>query len=317
MNLIIVDYDCAETVRRSEPAQKLPDSRLVYLSERSGSEAVTEAAGENGRARVVLLTEMTAGLKSYHLELFRGSSGVSHWVVVILDLTRPAYKKQFIAQIDEAFAGTEAFYEVIFDDSGRLERTTKALSVPPKTDRRCVVVSASQNRPLIENAAKCLAGYLRGWKLGVPEKVSPEDYRYADAVLIAGEREADCAVAAPETGIRLDRRLIWINQRFAAPHEKDEDFFLDLQSAVNESGWNLAGCEKRTYFSDISYEEYYSRLLRGEISASALRENDDFVMWDCYGLPLLKDEYSDEKVSAFLKENTCFEKIAAIFQAAH
>lgn len=311
MDLVIVDFDCQALTAGQERIRellKLPEGTEVFFMEGGGLEErqweLPEGAAEN-IGRCVFLTGLTGGIKKYHRDLFANNPQILSWIIAILDVEYESYKKQFLGQVDQAFGESDAYYDVVFDSSDALRETGRRCALPVKTRRRCLIVS--KNRKLAQRVKDVMEGYLPSWETAALEAASAEDYRFADAAVVVGEKTEELAVPAPIAG--LNRRFVWLDRGFLVPEER-EGLTAEVKEIMNGCGWNIADYSQCLYSSDFLYESLYREIRDGKIGYSALVEHEDFVMWDVYGLPLVRKEYTQERIAGFLDENCCFTRIA-------
>lgn len=310
MDLVIVDFDCRALMAGRERIRELlglaEAAEVVFMENAGWEEKQWKMPGSvvKNSDRCVFLTCFTGGIKKYHRDLFVNNPQILSWIIAVLDVEHESYKKQFLGQADQAFGASDAYYEVVFDSSDTLRETRQRCTLPVKTQRRCLIVS--KNQMLAQQVRDVLEGYLPSWEITAPEVTSAENYRFADAVIIVGEKPEELAVPAPLVG--LARRFVWLNREFLSPEEREE-----LRDAAGEimngRGWNIPDYSKCLYSSDFLYERLYRKIRDGEIGYSALVEHEDFVMWDVYGLPMVRKEYTQERIAGFLDENCCFARI--------
>lgn len=309
-DIIIIDYDCktlsAERDKVRERLQLSGECSVFSMEEiyaRDGQRQIADDGKEP--ARGVFLTCLSGGLKKYHKDFFTENPQISSWIITILDVEHESYRNQFRALIDQTFYHLEAYYDVVFDCQDTLADTAKACAFPMKTQKRCIVIS--RNQALAQRVSAVLAGYLPKWETASVEISAQEDYRFADAVLIAGEKPEELEVPAPMSG--LNRRYVWLEGGFYTQEEYEELSEL-VGKSMNGCGWNIADYADCFYVSILIYEELYQALQKEKIGCSALRGHEKFVMWDEYGLPLTREEYTPERTEAFLKDNCRLDKIA-------
>lgn len=313
MDIVMVDYDCQmmfqDKARIRERLNLPKGTEIIFLKEAGGKGNTRKFSAAD---RCVFLTCFTGGIKKYHQDVFAGNPQILSWLIAVLDVEYENYKKQFLAQTDQAFYTSDAYYDVVFDCSDTLSETGKLCALPAKTQKRCLIVSGRQT--LAEQVRSIMGNYLPSWETLSPEVRSAEDYRFADAVIVVGETAEDLAVPAPTVG--LNRRYVWLDRRFLAAEEYEE-LTGTAGESMNECGWNIADYGKCLYTSDLGYEKLYQEILCGEIGYSALPEHEMFVMWDQYGLPEERKEYTQEHIDGFLKEHCCFENIARRIDNQH
>lgn len=308
MDFVIVDFGCqtlpADKACIKELLRLPKESEVLFMEESDWEENQWRIPGDKNANRCVFLTCLTGGMKKYHRDMFLNNPQVLSWIIAVLDVEHESYKKQLLAQTDQAFYASDAYYDVVFDCSDTLQETGKLCALPAKTQKKCLIVSKEQT--LAERVRDVMEGYLPLWETVSPIVTCAEDYRFADAVIVVGEKAEELAVSAPAVG--LNRRYVWLNRRFLAPKEHAE-LLRTAGEIMNGCGWNIADYGRCLYSSDLEYEKLYWEIQNGEIGYSALREHEGFVMWDTYGLPSVRKDYTPERIDGFLKENCCFAKI--------
>lgn len=310
MDFIIIDFDCqillADKTRIKELLGLSKTCEVVSMEE-NGWEAdhwrISDEYAETIN-RCVFLTCFSGGIKKYHRELFANNPQITSWTVAVLDVEHGSYQKQYLSQIDQAFYALDTYYEVVFDCSETLQEVRKQCAFPAKTHKRCVIVS--KNQVLAEKVRAVMEGYLPLWETAAIAVSTAEEYRFADAVMVVGEKAEDLAVLAPVTG--LNRRYVWLDRSFPAGWEYDE-LAETAAEIMNGSGWNIADYTKCFYISNLEYEKFWQQIQSGVTGYSALKEHEEFVLWDVYGLPVVREDYTEENIESFLKENCCFAKI--------
>lgn len=310
MDLVIADFDCQALTAGQERIRellKLPEAEVFFM-EGGGLEErqweMPESTAEN-IGRCIFLTGLTGGIKKYHRDLFANNPQILSWIIAVLDVEHESYKKQLLGQIDQAFCVLDVYYDVVFDSSDTLWNTQRRCTLPVKTCKRCLIVS--KNLELAQQVRAVMEGYLPAWETVSPETVSAEAYRFADAVVVVGKEPEELGVPAPLAG--LPRRFVWIDRGFLVPEER-EGLTAEAKEIMNGCGWNIADYSQCLYSSDFLYESLYREIRDGKIGYSALVEHEDFVMWDVYGLPLVRKEYTQERIAGFLEKNCCFSRIA-------
>lgn len=304
MDFVIVDFDCqslfTEKARIRELLNLSEENEVFFMDEEGRGKRSSEKI-----SRCIFLTCLTGGIKKYHQDMFAGSPQISSWIIAVLNVEHESYKKQFLAQIDQAFYSSDTYYDVVFDCSDMLSETAKLCALPAKTQKSCLIVSKEQ--ALAKQVREVMEICLPSWEILSPVIKSAEDYRFADAVMVVGDKAKELAVPAPAVG--LNRRYVWLNRLFLVPKEYEE-LTRAAGESMNSCGWNIADYNKCLYTSNLEYEKLYQEIQKGEIGYSALSEYEQFVMWDQYGLPAQRKEYTPERIAGFLKENCCFTGIA-------
>lgn len=310
MDFVIVDFDCQSLLTDKTQIKGLlglqKENEVVFMEEADWEDNQWKIPDNDIKNvdRCVFLTCFTGGIKKYHRDVFANNPQVLSWIIAVLDVEHDSYKKQLLSQVDQAFYASDAYYDVVFDCSDKLQEAGKLCALPAKTHKKCLIISKEQT--LAEKVKAVMEGYLSSWEVVSAIITSAEDYRFADAVVVVGDTAEDFDVPAPLVG--LNRRYMWLNRSFITPKEYEE-LMQSVGEIMNNCGWNIADYRKCLYTSDFEYEKLYQKIQNGEIGYSALVEHEAFVMWDAYGLPAVRKDYVPERIADFLKENCCFAKI--------
>lgn len=84
----------------------------------------------------------------------------------------------------------------------------------------------------------------------------------------------------------------------------------EIGGMMNEMGWNILNYQDITHMSSIEHEKALVKIYREEMMPMALKLDDDFVMWDDYGLPVPLSVIGNKDIQFFLESNSSFSKIA-------
>ncbi len=251
--------------------------------------------------RCVFVTPLPSGFMQYHYRFVKENSHITSWIFSVYDVYNEPYRKSYKEQINVMFYKKNVSYDICFDESKDFYQTQKACLLPIKEKLQLSVFS--KNISLSEDVCDVLQQFIPEWNV-----VQARDAdNTADAVVIVGENESDFDVDAPE---RLpSRRFVWINKAYYDFSTADrEKYLLNIQQKLTENKWDLADLNDVCYCSSIWQEKLGYQYQNGEISEVGLKNNDNFVMWDEYGLP--STEYTKEKLTVFFKKNCSFHKIA-------
>ena len=256
--------------------------------------------------RCVFITHLESGVIGYHEKLVLENNNILSWVVSIVDNKHESYKKQYINQLDNLFTKANIFYEVVFDSEEDMEATKKVCSVPIKKNKQMNVLS--NNKVLSEQTVEMIRSYLPEWEITIANPDDKDSCYYADAIVLVGEKAEDFKLNAPEK--HVSHRYIWLNKcQFNITIEERDAITTDIDLILSENKWGFVDFKERLYFSDIEQEKLYQKYVSGEISAVGLENDDTFVMWDVYGLPMMHNAYDDETIRQFFDTNCCIHKI--------
>lgn len=316
MNLVIVDTDFQKekTVEQLRTLLGGQDTVVWFLDGFALQETGYALRGLTGLPeggtieKAVFLTRLTKGTMRYHSLLLKENPWIPCWIISILDVTFEMHKQQFLSAFDAALQGERIRYDILFDDSEKLEQTAAALKSDFGAGYRCVVHTAGE-KELAEKAADVVRRIQPEWEV----LCCPEDFlaacKTAERILLVG-REAEDYLLPPVT-VRTDRVYLWAEMPMGGnAKEARIQKAGEISKAMEAKGWDLSGYERRTLAGLLSYERLHCDLEEERISVQALRGSEKFVMWDEYGLPLPDAAYEDNlRMEEFLRENCCLGRL--------
>lgn len=306
MFLVVVDSDCKILFKEKlKIEQMLKDFQLtvIYLDDLVDYD-LNEYAQDGKYERCILLTKLQNGIMKYHKELLQKKTYFKCWTISILDVENKYYESQFISQIDSVFFKTNQKYHIVFDESISLKNTVEDCTrVLPEKSTYLII---SNNLVLAEKVKKIISGYLPEWSVICNDNNSYE-YEDASATLVVGEEKNDFLVPPPKYA--KSKVSMWLNVPLGQSVSKIKETKTNIGIKMNELDWNIADYNKYISFSNILFENFYLEIKSGIMSYLALSKNDDFVMWDKYGLPLDSSAYTEKAIEEFLNNACCFKDI--------
>lgn len=312
MDLIVVDGDCTSLWNDDELKKLLGCGKdcLWYFDDKAMREHgynIAAAAGikpGNEITKGILITKAQNGIMAYHKNIFKNTAGCKYWIISVLDEDNENYRKQIGTGLDFALKEIPVRYELIFDNSDRLELTAEEKKEIADT-RPCCVIATKHDKELAERVQSFLAVRNDDWKIECHVDFKEDSYKHTDVILIVGRENEDYLVTP--TAVKTSRVLIWID----LPAGKAEKSYINqraqsLLKEMNKHGWNITNTGSNVLGSCLNHEFLLAELESGRITAETLRSDDDFVMWDKYGLPLADEAYRNaDFVESFLREHCC------------
>ncbi len=291
MNVLIVDSNYKGLLPQEEVLKKMvdPQCSVSYLS--ASSPPVLETG-----CRGILISNMTYGVKAYQRELILSNPQVRCWVIVALDIQFASEQDQLVDSVNTALADCKAPYCLLFDDSKTLAKTAGICALPVNLKKKCLVVSASQS--LAQKCRDVISMYLEGWEVVAASENAEQQYGNADIILAVGEKESDYCLPAPKYG--MGKQFAWIGKEFEGADKRDM-----IYRTLTKAGWNLCSA-RNVYSGSLDFEEYSWQFTHQEISISTLKSDENFAIWDIYGLPLLNRDYTEPVIRSFLERMCCF-----------
>ena len=148
---------------------------------------------------------------------------------------------------------------------------------------------------------------LPGWKIidGVQASASQD----ISAVLVTGALNGAIIPNSPLPE-NVVSSFVWFDMPYPAEQEEYINMKKDLAERFNSKGWNIR--QEDIFLSDLNHEESYADLINGKITEIGLQQRDNFVVWDEYGLPLTREQYTKETLMNFLNKHTYINNICKI-----
>lgn len=311
MNHIYLDCDAVDKKQEADQlAAYIEQADLSVLND-TGKIKFLEAGREAGPCRGILITRLNSGWLQYHISLLRENPMITHWIVAVLWSGKQAEKEITCRQLLSAVKDEDYYCEIIFENSDGWEAIKEAVKRPIKTNKSCVVIS--KNVSLARDAAELLQVYLKEWAVRPVDDAKENDFSYEDAVLVVGCNCDELLLPPPQKGAR--KRSFWLDEPFFLESEARRSVVNEIGEMMNGLGWDIFDYQNITYMSSIEHEKALVEIYREEITPTALKLDDDFVMWDDYGLPVPLSKMNDEDIQLFLESSSAFSKIACQLSA--
>ncbi|MCM1285017.1 MAG: hypothetical protein NC213_04350 [Acetobacter sp.] len=307
-NIILVDYDCKEIWKDKESIKDIISENceeVVFLEDLK--DYSLEEFKNSRIQKCFLLTKFKNGAMRYHDDLVLKNPYFKCWFVVALDCHSDYFKSQFVSQVDSLFYAKNLMYHIIFDDK-RLIETIKECKRELDSKKKFFIVS--KNKKIINRCENIMTKYLsqNDWDIITYDDILSDTYNIAEKILVVGETSEDFVINPPVYNKR--RVKLWLNIPIGQPFDITMKSISEIQVKMNECGWNIADYSHCTYYSNEIYEEFLSKIRNNEMTYLSLKDNDDFVIWDKYLLPISNSEYTIQNIESFLNDYCCFDKIA-------
>lgn len=300
MNVVLIDSDCKKYFPDPNAVPHMLQDEACQVLALDAARPVQLAAG----CRCVIVTALGGGMKNYHRDLILQNAQVRRWVFCILGVAFKSEQNQLAESIEAMLAESKAPYSIVFDDSATLAQTAQLCRQPVRGKKCCVV--ASNNAQLAQRCSQILARWLQDWDVTAVSEAFTAQYEAADVIVAAGACKADFELPAPQYG--MGRVYAWLEQ--SGPHSADAR--RAACETLTDCGWNLSA--GGVFSSDLQLEDYAHRVYCGQLSAAALGNDENFVIWDGYGLPARCRDYTGGAIRDFLDRQCCFGKLAERFQ---
>lgn len=302
MNVIIIDSDCKRYFPQADYIKMLlkdPQCIVYYLDPMQPLQV-------EDNCRCVLITAMSSGLNKYHRDWIIANPQVRRWLISIVNVSFKSEQEQLLDSIGTALAGTKISYNILFDDYTTLEKTVAICSTPVKEKKMCFIVS--KNQVLANQFTEILAPYLKKWEIVHTSQNVEQFYQLADVIIVVGEKKEDFVLQPPKCN--MGRLYAWIG---CMEQSASQQLCGMAYEILTENNWNLDSI-RNVYTSSLEFEKYYYKINREGMSVLELKNDEEFVIWDEYGLPLKNKDYSSELICLFLNNQCCFEKLTKCFE---
>lgn len=306
MNLILVDADC-ETIMENETLETIfPNSRIkkmVISNDWFEKEYSLEEMEQERFEQCVLLTSFSGGIKKYHRELILRNQNCSRWIISILDVEHENYKQQFLNRLDQMLSESSVLYAVLFDSSKSLCDTSAECAISVGQNPTCVVVSHDET--LLAQTKELIGKIFSGWNLTIMSELDEKHTRLAKCVLLTGKKPDDFSFAPLYIG--LNRIYLWcLCDNYDLRNTGKSQLKDQICKRMFADGWNFSDLSTRIYLSNSMIETFWQGVQSEVYSPIALRNDETFVLWDRFGLPVGQDAYSEGEIESFLEEHSAF-----------
>lgn len=306
MNLVIVDVDSKNSYASEDISSLLGTSDLMIwnlddqklIDEDYLLEAVTGVPG--GFLRVVLLTKASHGIMNYHKKMIRSNPSVKYWIVTLLDTTYVADQKQILSEVSEIFQQQNIKYAVLFDDLNTLKETALMLKETVPEKPQCVLFFNIET-PTVSHIVQALKTRCQDWDVLLNPNNMDWVEKYADRILLFVDDLENFRSLAKINN--HDRIFTWVEAELGTVSQEKEKIVKNTARLMDECGFSLTREDTHILCGFSQYELFDAEIESKAYSYTALRNNDAFVMWDKYGLPLLNRQYEDTNLKHFLAEH--------------
>lgn len=306
MNHIYLDFDAVNKKQEAvQLAASMEEADLLVLNETD----ISKSFGTGNDAeycRGILITCLDSGWLQYHMKLLRENPMITHWIVAVLWNGQQTMKDAIYRQLQSVLEKEDYYCEIIFESSDGWEAIREVVERPIKTKKSCTVIS--KNIALAQEAATLLQAYMDDWTVHPIDDEQKNDFSYEDAVFVVGYSRDELLIPPPQKGAR--KRVFWVDEPFFLENEERYSIVDEIGEMMNGLGWNILDYQNITYMSSIEHEKALIEIYQENITPIALKLDDEFVMWDDYGLPIPLSGMDNENIQLFLESNCSFSKIA-------
>lgn len=270
------------------------------------SDKFTDLLKDTDRTRCIYFIKMEdSGLK-YQIDFIKNSDKVMQWLVVLVDAEYVSEHKKNVA-VSNFRTNIGKFDKDVSVICCTTEQMAERIDSELQTLNRKksnVVLIASVNsfvgRETTKQVLKCIyPNMLIDAECDIND--FKEKNKYAKHIVIVGNEIKDFILPCPDDS--LHRVTLLYNKVDEAPINLV--YFQKTQRAVisemNKNGWDLPLDFKRFFVGSMLYDVFYQNLQSGERTVDEFKMNTNYYMWDKYGLPCPKEQYTQDNISNFLR----------------
>lgn len=241
---------------------------------------------------VIFITSMPFGFLKYHSSFFdHHKTSVGRWSVILINDDKVTYNQLKIELSVVDSVVNIYVWNQIKDNRQIVDEIGSSLKINSKKVLIYSIRSCCGKRTL----SKLLSQGLTDWELYVAEEnhtcdyIAQTDARY---IVIVGKTMEDFKVDIPE-GRNPVYVLTMPDENVQAYLKKDELSQVLVNIVPEHLGWTSAQAQKYFFFISPLYELW-------RINGVDPVLDNNFVMWDEYGLPMLHSEYTPDNIKSFL-----------------
>lgn len=272
-----------------------------FFADFSVLDDVQETFSETVDDTVVFLTDMSAGVLGYHSRFIKNCADkVSQWIVILFNEDEVVY-----GHLYNALSETGARFEIIVTDSLNndiIERLGNTSTI----NRKKILIWSFYPQRGKKTIAEILGKFLPSdYSFEITEGGTPEEgIANSDAanVIIVGKSNEEFRVPVPE-GIQPVYIKTYADTNVQLYLKKDRlnpEIMKILPSHLN---WTAEKAAEQIYFISTVYELWRCNGINPRL-------NNDFIMWDEFGLPILTEKLTDDEITQFLSQFNKLERIA-------
>ena len=284
------------------------DSREVM---KYAAKSVLPDLGE--RNRVYYILSLTAGGLQYQYELLKKNSSVAQWILLIRQNQRApiwAFERQL-----ESLKSSIHMIRTVGKSDSQIKEELRSIALI--RERSCLVYSKRSGigkKTAVELLQKKLCP---DWEFEIcegPEEKFRECCAGMSRVLIMGCSIQDFSLSKPE---QMKTPPIFLYHRCDEQVQtclRPDILWERIRDVLSAREWEFSSHYSDFYVGSAPYENWALEMEAGG-GVHSLALSDSFVMWDNFGLPLLREQYTDQNIRDFLSDFHSFRDIRNHLQA--
>lgn len=240
---------------------------------------------------VFLLTSLPSGIVGYHDRFIKKCKDkVSRWVVVLFNDNKATYN-----QLHMFLSSTGARFEIIVPEEEK--SYTELGNIKSVNNKKILVWSGYPSRGK-RTLVNLLESMLEdSYSIEISEEADFENVienTDASKIIIVGKYNDEFSINIPE-GVQPFYVKTFPDSNVQS-YLRKEKIHLDILRALPENlGWSTEQAKDHIFFISPLYETW-------RCTSNIPRFDENFVMWDDFGLPIMLEEVNNEEIEAFLSQ---------------
>lgn len=270
------------------------------------SDKFTDFLIDTDRTRCIYFIKMEdSGLK-YQIDFIKNTDKVMQWLIVLVDEKDVSEHKKNVAvsNFRTNIGKVDKDFSVICCITEQMnERIDSELQTLNRKKSNIVLIASANSFVGRKTTAIALNGVYPNKSFEICEAEDFEEKsKYAKHIVIVGNEISDFILPCPDD--TLHRVTLLYNKADEAPINLV--YFKKTQRAIisemNKRGWDLPLEFNKFFVGSMIYDIFYQKLQSGEKDINEFKMNTNYYMWDKYGLPCPKEQYTQDNINSFLSE---------------
>lgn len=294
---IVVDYNVVLAPEYREALYPLIPKGLepLHLDPMDGLKGTP-----NAKEGFLLITALPTDILNYHGKLFETYKDAPQWFVILVNESDYGIMQLNEARMKYGLNNFKAYFAPDLDRFADI--VGQIASEKMRVSGKALICSKHKNSDL-ETLGQFLFGdhKARYDTQSLTEEVETD----ASMLLLCGERKNDFQNLKIPEGME-PYYIVLKPEMHVQQYLKPDGLILFLAS---EYGMTTERVARRLFFISLQYE-----ILKKERSVEAGMKDREILVWDSFGLPLARKDYTSKTVSAFLEKNyTDGERLKKLF----
>lgn len=310
MNFSVLDENC-KYLELDELVAELNKKDIPSFNR--DSEKFVSFLKTTDKTRCIYFIKMEdSGLK-YQIDFIKNTNNVEQWLVVLVVKNEVSEHKKNVATSNfrTNIGKFNKDVSVICCTKEKInEQLDSELQILNRKKSNIVLIASSSRFVGRKTTGSVLSDIYPNKSFEICESDDFEEKsKYAKHIIIVGNEINDFMLPCPDD--TLHRTTLLYNKVDEAPINLV--YFKKMKTAVisemNKNGWNLPIDFNKFFIGSMHYDIYFRKLQSGETDINEFIMKAGYYMWDKYGLPCSKEQYTEKNINNFLNNIFVAEKL--------